>query len=126
MPVEPLVTWSSGALQSEEFELVITDYNLKWSNGGTSYAPSISTAQCPVIMFTATETQEIAVNAMKAGLDDYVIKVRNITSPGGGVRSCLDSPEIDWRALRTETRLQDAASIGLNLECSINDRWGGR
>jgi len=27
------------ALQTEDFELVITDYNLKWSNGSTSYGP---------------------------------------------------------------------------------------
>ena len=30
--------------------------------------------ECPVVMFTGTGTQEIAVAAMKAGLDDYLIK----------------------------------------------------
>ncbi len=63
------------ALTEAEFDIVITDYNLQWSNG-VDIVRAVKTLwpQCPVIMFTATGTQEVAVEAMKAGLDDDVIK----------------------------------------------------
>jgi signal transduction histidine kinase len=105
-------------LQTEEFELVITDYNLKWSNG-VDIVRAVKSArpQCPVIMFTATGTQEIAVNAMKAGLDDYVIKsAKHYVRLAVAVRSSLDRAEIRLRALRTETRLQtllDRLNVGV-------------
>ncbi|MDB6103902.1 MAG: cph1 [Gammaproteobacteria bacterium] len=106
------------ALQTEEFELVITDYNLKWSNG-VNIVRAVKSArpQCPVIMFTATGTQEIAVNAMKAGLDDYVIKnAKHYVRLAVAVRSSLDRAEIRMRALRSETRLQtllDRLNVGV-------------
>jgi signal transduction histidine kinase len=106
------------ALQTEDFELVITDYNLKWSNGmDIVRAVKSLRPQCPVIMFTATGTQEVAVEAMKAGLDDYVIKsAKHYVRLAVAVRSCLDRAEIRLRALRSETRLQtllDRLNVGV-------------
>src|SRR5581483_6387827 len=73
--------------------------------------------QCPVLMFTATGTQEVAVEAMKAGLDDYVIKsAKHYVRLVVVVRSCLDRAEIRLRALRSETRLQtllDRLNVGV-------------
>src|SRR5688500_10935850 len=63
------------ALGQGGFDLVITDFQLRWSDGLKVLRevkrlwPSI-----PVVMFTGTGSEEIAVEAMKAGLDDYVIK----------------------------------------------------
>ena len=63
------------ALRDAAFDIVITDFNLEWSNG-VEIVRAVKEARphCPVIMFTATGTQEVAVEAMKAGLDDYLIK----------------------------------------------------
>jgi len=63
------------ALQGDAVDLVITDFELRWSNG-IEVLQRIKGRfpECPVVMFTGTGTQEIAVAAMKAGLDDYVIK----------------------------------------------------
>ena len=96
------------ALTEAEFDIVITDYNLQWSNGvDIVRAVKTSWPQCPVIMFTATGTQEVAVEAMKAGLDDYVIKsAKHYIRLAVAVRSCLDRAEVRLRALRSETRLQ--------------------
>lgn len=59
----------------KEFDLVITDYLLRWSNGlEILKAVKQQYPDCPVIMFTGTGSEEIAVEAMKEGLDDYVIK----------------------------------------------------
>jgi len=63
------------ALEKGEFDLVITDYQLRWTTG-LKLLERIKAQypDCPVIMFTGTGTQEIAVEAMKKGLDDYLIK----------------------------------------------------
>jgi DNA-binding response OmpR family regulator len=56
-------------------DLVITDFELRWTNGiEVLQRVKQQFPECPVVMFTSTGTQEIAVAAMKAGLDDYVIK----------------------------------------------------
>lgn len=56
-------------------DLVITDYRLGWSNGvAVLEAFKGQWPSCPVIMFTVMGSEEIAVEAMKAGLDDYVLK----------------------------------------------------
>jgi DNA-binding response OmpR family regulator len=63
------------ALDTPPVELVITDFELRWSDGlEVLERVKERYPDCPVVMFTATGTQEIAVAAMKAGLDDYVIK----------------------------------------------------
>src|SRR4051812_37755537 len=55
------------------YDLVVTDYDMSWTNG-LEVLKEIKSRDpfCPVVMFTASATQEIAVEAMKSGLDDYV------------------------------------------------------
>jgi PAS domain S-box-containing protein len=63
------------ALDAGNFDLTITDYQLGWSNGITVLrAFKERYPDRPVVMFTNSGTEEIAVEAMKAGLDDYIIK----------------------------------------------------
>jgi len=117
------------ALVHSEFQIVITDFNLKWSDG-VQIVRAVKAARphCPVIMFTATGTQEVAVEAMKAGLDDYVIKsAKHYIRLAVAVRSCLDRTEVRLRALRSETRLQtllDRLNLGvlrLSVEGEVLD-----
>src|SRR5919199_1840610 len=62
-------------LETSQFDLVITDYQLRWSDGlAVLHGIKDRYPDCPVIMFTNSGTQEIAVEAMKAGLEDYVLK----------------------------------------------------
>lgn len=63
------------AMKQSDFDLVITDYKVHWIDGiqVLRRVKEVS-PECPVIMFTGTGNEEIAVDAMKAGLDDYVIK----------------------------------------------------
>src|SRR3989449_2626822 len=64
------------ALEKDEaYDLVLTDYQLPWTNGlAILHTVKSRYPDCPVIMVTGTGSEEIAVKAMKAGLDDYVIK----------------------------------------------------
>lgn len=63
------------ALEKGDFDLVITDYRLPWITGleilrrVKKHYPDM-----PVIMCTGSASEEVAVEAMKAGLSDYIIK----------------------------------------------------
>lgn len=63
------------ALARETYSLVITDYHLRWTDG-LSIVRRIKAGwpQLPIIMLTETGDEEVAVEAMKSGLDDYVVK----------------------------------------------------
>jgi signal transduction histidine kinase len=63
------------ALAADAYDLVITDYQLFWSTG-LEVLERIKQRQPrkPVIMFTASGSEELAVAAMKKGLDDYITK----------------------------------------------------
>ena len=79
------------AVDHGEFNIVITDYQLRWTDG-LQVVKAIKTQRpdCPVIMFTATGSEEVAVEAMKNGLDDYVIKnVHHLVRLCAAVRSVL-------------------------------------
>ena len=52
--------------------LVLTDYRLP--DGKGSDLASSADAACPVILMTARGSEQIAVHALKAGVQDYVIK----------------------------------------------------
>ncbi|MFH1672234.1 MAG: response regulator [Pseudomonadota bacterium] len=65
----------SRALEEGGFDLVITDCQLQWTDGlKVLHTVKARCPDCPVIMFTGTGTEEVAVAAMKDGLDDYVLK----------------------------------------------------
>lgn len=66
------------ALQQGGFCLGITDYQLRWTTGlRVLQEIKQNHPAVPVIMFTGTGNEEIAVDAMKSGLDDYVVKRPN-------------------------------------------------
>ncbi|WP_138502376.1 response regulator [Nostoc sp. PA-18-2419] len=96
------------ALERGQFNLVVSDYQLRWSNGlEVLHAIKARYPNCPVIMFTNSGTQEIAVEAMKSGLDDYVIKspqhqVRLIAA----VRSALERAKTRQKAVNLEIRFE--------------------
>lgn len=106
------------ALQARRFDLVITDYQLRWTDGLTVLRTIKGRwSDCPVVMFTATGSEEVAVEAMKAGLNDYVLKSpRHFTRLTAAVRLALEQAE-QRRALKeAETRyrsLFDGVPIGL-------------
>lgn len=81
----------ASALEEGCFDLVVTDYCLRWTDGlAVLRAVRDRYVDCPVVMLTATGSEEIAVEAMKAGLDDYVIKSpKHSHRLGAAVRSAM-------------------------------------
>jgi len=63
------------ALERGRYDIAVTDYHLGWINGiDVLRRLKGQWPEMPVIMFTGTGSEEIAVEAMKEGLDDYVLK----------------------------------------------------
>lgn len=63
------------ALGSWDVDIVITDFQLRWTDGLKVLKQIKSRhAETPVIMFTGTGSEEVAVEALKTGLDDYIVK----------------------------------------------------
>lgn len=62
-------------LSDKTIDLVITDYQLNWTSG-LEILKMVKESQpdCSVIMFTASGSEEVAVSAMKNGLQDYILK----------------------------------------------------
>lgn len=80
------------ALRERDFDLVITDYQLVWTNGvDVLKRLKHDRPMVPVIMFTASGGEEIAVDAMKHGLDDYIIKsTGQLMRLRGSIRAAAD------------------------------------
>lgn len=96
------------ALAAGRFDLTITDYQLRWTNG-LEILRTLKDRfpERPVIMFTNTGTQEIAVEAMKSGLDDYILKSpKHLVRLSATVRTVLERGETRRRANFFEHRLQ--------------------
>ncbi|NMG11140.1 response regulator [Brasilonema sp. UFV-L1] len=96
------------AIANNAFDAVVTDYQLGWSNGlEVLKTLKAHYPRCPVIMFTNTGTEEIAVEALQSGLDDYILKEPNryIRVPAA-IRVALERIETRQRAALLEIRLQ--------------------
>src|SRR2546427_4816604 len=60
------------ALESGNFDLVITDSHLRWTDGlSVLRAVKARYSDVPVIIFTGTGNEELAVEAMQAGAGGY-------------------------------------------------------
>jgi PAS domain S-box-containing protein len=97
----------TAALEDSRFDATLTDFRLRWANGlDLLHALKARYPNRPVIMFTSTGTEEVAVEAMKAGLDDYVVKTpHHFMRLPIALRTALERAEAGRRTARLERRL---------------------
>jgi two-component sensor histidine kinase len=63
------------ALQEGTPDILITDFDLRWSTGLEVFEAVKGVApDCCTLMFTGSGNEELAVQAMKRGFDDYIVK----------------------------------------------------
>lgn len=105
-------------MEEGDFDVVITDYQIRWTTG-LDVLDEVKDRypNCPVIMFTGTGGEDIAVQAMKAGLDDYVVKsVKHFVRLPAAVRSVVEKKEEQRARKRAEylyKRLFEGIPIGM-------------
>lgn len=81
-------------LNQGDFDIVLTDYQLNWTTG----LQILNTIKAqynnmPVIMFTGTGNEEIAVEGLKAGLSNYVLK-KHLDRLPYAIRESLDKARL--------------------------------
>jgi two-component system, NtrC family, response regulator AtoC len=95
-------------LERERFDVLLTDFRLPSEDGMKLIARAKSLAHPPIcILMTAYGSEELAVEAMKRGADDYIAKGR------------LQIDELEMRigrALRNQTLETENATLRLQLD----------
>ena len=111
-----------------EFDAAIIDYDLRWTTGIEALRRiKRSRPECPVLMFTGSGSTELAVEAMKEGLDDYITKSpRHYARLPYALGACLDrrAAERARAQLAAVVESSDDAIIGMAPD-GIVTTWNG-
>ena len=109
-------------LNTGNFDIAIIDYCLRWTDGLTVLDELKSRyPNCPVIIFTNSGNEEIAVEAMKAGLDDYITKsAKHYARLPMVVQASLKRNQDKIRHKQTKAALWDQERFRLLVE-SVKD-----
>ena len=107
------------AMAEGGFDVVITDYQLKWTDGlWVLRRCRESYLDVPVIMCTDTGSEEIAVEGMKAGLSDYVLKSHPARLPIA-LQEALEKSRLRRAQAEAEAALKEAKDT---LERTVKER----
>ncbi|MCF3650853.1 hybrid sensor histidine kinase/response regulator [Synoicihabitans lomoniglobus] len=90
------------------WDIILTDYNLPEFT--ELEAVQIATERCPnssTIVVTGTEEEAIAVECLKLGADDYILKDRLLRLPVA-IKRAMQQRLIQTEALATETALRES------------------
>src|ERR1017187_2979779 len=99
-------------LESENFDVLLTDFRLPNEDGMKLIARAKSLPKPPIcILMTAYGSEELAVEAMKRGADDYIAKGR------------LQIDELEMRIARA-LRQQNLETENVALHQQLDDRFG--
>ncbi len=120
-------------IESESFDVVLTDFNILGFLGFEVMEKVKSkNKDTPVIIVTGTGSEEIAVEAMRKGASDYVIKTeKHIRRLPETIRQVLEKEELKRENKRLEERIfhiQKLESLGLlagGIAHDFNNLLGG-
>ena len=99
-------------LESEPFQVMLTDFRLPNEDGMKLIARAKSLARPPIcILMTAYGSEELAVDAMKRGADDYIAKGR------------LQIDELEMRIARS-LRQQNLETENVALRRQLDSKFG--
>jgi two-component system response regulator AtoC len=99
-------------LEQENFDVVLTDFRMPNEDGMKLIGRAKSLAKPPVcILMTAYGSEELAVQAMKSGADDYIAKGR------------LQIDELEMRIVRV-LRQRNLEAENVSLKQQLHSRFG--
>jgi len=99
-------------LESEHFDVMLTDFRLPSEDGMKLIARAKSLSRPPIcILMTAYGSEELAVEAMKRGADDYIAKGR------------LQIEELEMRIARA-LRQQNLETENVSLRQQLDSKFG--
>lgn len=96
------------AIRDFQPDLILSDYNLPVFNGMEALLLRMEMApEIPFILITGAINEETAVEAMKAGADDYIIK-EHITRIGEAIKTALRKAEIIRQSKNAEEAMRES------------------
>src|SRR5437868_10831240 len=103
---------AAGLLEEEHFDVMLTDFRLPSEDGMKLISRAKSLSKPPIcILMTAYGSEELAVEAMKRGADDYIAKGR------------LQIDELEMRIARA-LRKQNLETENVSLRRQLDSRFG--
>ncbi|MFC0677335.1 response regulator [Lysobacter korlensis] len=112
--------------EGRRWDVAITDYRLRWSTGMDVFHRLRETyPDLPVIMFTASGDEELAVTALKQGVDDYITKTpKHYGRVPYAVQACTDRQQRRRQAEHASQALERSeALLNLALESVGIETW---
>lgn len=89
-------------IQRQTPDIVLTDYRLPDGDGSELLATV--NGLCPVILLTSQGNEQVAVDAMKAGAQDYVVKTSAVFS---GISRIVQRSLREWTLIQEQKRAED-------------------
>ena len=105
--VDPLSEELPGeAYDWEELDFILLDYHLGIDKTGLDWFKQFPPGLLPAtILLTAKGSEELAVKAMKLGIDDYIVKEHfDNERLTGSIRECVDKKNLERTKLRNITK----------------------
>lgn len=90
------------AMERQLPDLVLTDYRLPDGDGGELV--QIACGRCPVVLLTSQGNERVAVEAMKAGAQDYVVKTSAVFT---GMSRIIQRGLREWALIQEQKRAEE-------------------
>lgn len=96
------------ALEMFKPDLIVSDYHMPAFDGLTALKISLEkTPVTPFIIYTGSMNEDTAVECMKAGATDYVIK-EHMKRLGPAVKNALENKQIKMESIKAENALRES------------------
>ncbi len=93
-------------LSCGDFDFVLSDYHLRWSDGLSVFETiKARFPDVPVVMFTDSGNEDVAVQGMKAGLSDYLLK-RHMDRLPYSIKESMEKTALQRKYEETARRLR--------------------
>lgn len=95
----------TNALQTESVDVVLVDFLLPDGCGTDLISENAAESDCPFLLLTSHGDQEIAVGAMKAGAQDYLVKTETVFIELPGI---VERAVREWHEVRRRREAEKA------------------
>jgi PAS domain S-box-containing protein len=109
------------ALEEFKPELIISDHNLPAFNSMEAMEVlRKARLKIPFVLVTGTVSEEFAVEAMRAGADDYILKDRLQRLPVA-IQGVLEKYRLEQEKKKSDTLLRNIDANSLDMICSVSE-----